>query len=408
MVVFQFGRVGTHLQGAVVSVSAAVPSCEVRAGAKVLHICSDFARQSIYDQLVTHLDELGIEQLVYVPVRTQAELEAGRNRNLVRTRFRFAHVLRPAHRVFFNAKVRRVYDDVIAHGDPKAFDLVHAHFLYSDGAVALRIFRASGIPFVVAVRNTDVNVFMRLRPDLLRVCCEIIEQAQRVIFITPSYLEPVVARLPRLVGAALRRKAVVVPNGVAPFWLDAEPAPFPVLGEQLRLLYVGDFSRNKNVANTIRAAALAARSRPVRLTLVGAGGNGEATVSTMLASGAYPFVIKLGRIDEPRRLLDIYRQHDIFVMPSFRETFGLVYLEALSQGLPIVYSRGQGVDGYFEPHTVAEAADPHDPVDINAAISSVSERLDAIRPACRASIGPFSWPRIARTYADIYRAVSSS
>ena len=39
-------------------------------------------------------------------------------------------------------------------------------------------------------------------------------------------------------------------------------------------------------------------------------------------------------------------------MPSRYETFGLVYGEAMSQGLPIIYSKGQGVDGYFKEGTV--------------------------------------------------------
>ena len=39
----------------------------------------------------------------------------------------------------------------------------------------------------------------------------------------------------------------------------------------------------------------------------------------------------------------IYRENDIYVMPSIIETFGLVYAEAMSQGLPVIYTRGQGL-----------------------------------------------------------------
>ena len=42
------------------------------------------------------------------------------------------------------------------------------------------------------------------------------------------------------------------------------------------------------------------------------------------------------------------RKNDIFIMPSYHETFGLVYAEAMSQGLPVIYTKGQGFDGFFE------------------------------------------------------------
>jgi glycosyltransferase involved in cell wall biosynthesis len=63
--------------------------------------------------------------------------------------------------------------------------------------------------------------------------------------------------------------------------------------------------------------------------------------------------------DELLELIDIYRANDIFVMPSFTESFGLVYAEAISQGLPVVYSIGQGFDRQFPEGEVGYHADPN-------------------------------------------------
>ncbi|MBZ2174079.1 glycosyltransferase [Schnuerera sp. xch1] len=46
-----------------------------------------------------------------------------------------------------------------------------------------------------------------------------------------------------------------------------------------------------------------------------------------------------------KELVNHYRDPDIFVMSSKYGTFGLVYAEAMSQGLPVIYIRGQGFDG---------------------------------------------------------------
>lgn len=368
----------------------------------VLHLCSDFARQPLYNELVTHLEALGLRQFVYVPIRTREEDGVNRNEALNNVRYRFAYILRPRHRLLFRTKIRRAFADLVAHARISDFDVVHAHFLYSDGGLALKLKREFGVPYIVAVRNTDVNAFMRLRPDLRWICHDIIEGASRIVFVTPAYTEIVRRYVPARARSSFDRKVCIVPNGLADFWHRNAGVPPRNADGTLKLLYVGDFSRNKNIRNTLRAAALLRQRRPVTLTLVGGGGDGEREIESLLAGGDYPFVTRVPRITDRERLLAIYREHDIFVMPSFRETFGLVYLEALSQGLPVIYSRGQGVDGYFARGLVGEAVEPSDPADISIKIESLAQRLEQMRAACVEQVRRFSWPEISRTYVGLY------
>jgi hypothetical protein len=213
---------------------------------RLLHICSDYAKQRVYRELVTQLDALGVRQFIYVPVRSTAELDANRNDDLRQGDYRFSHVLKPRHRLFFRAKVRAVLRDLLSYVAPGDLDLTHAHFLYSDGAVALKIEERYGVPYVVTVRNTDVNVFMRYRPDLIKLCWKIVAHARHVVFIAPAYRELLIARAPSALREDLRRKARIVPNGVGDFWLGqgADREPVTREADTLRLLYVGDFSRN--------------------------------------------------------------------------------------------------------------------------------------------------------------------
>jgi len=144
---------------------------------------------------------------------------------------------------------------------------------------------------------------------------------------------------------------------------------------------------------------------PVELTLVGGGGNGDAQIRRSLAGGKYPFAKFVGRIDDRNELRELYREHEIFVMPSLTETFGVVYLEALSQNLPILHSQGQGVGGFFIQSRVSEAVDPLDPNDIARGIEHLYERLDEIRGQCFGEASRFGWARIATQYDELYRAV---
>lgn len=367
----------------------------------VLHVCGDFAKQQIYTQLVAHLARQGVAQVVYAPVRT-AEEAAWSAPELAGVPCHVRHILSLRDRFLFRAKVRRVVHDIPGQVDMATVRLVHAHFLYSDGAVALELKRQFGVPFIVAVRNTDVNAFMRYRPDLARTRDRILAEAEKVVFLSHAYESFLAQRMGRGLRQRVEAKSTIVPNGIREDWLADVP---PLAGRDplsLRLLYVGDFSSNKNIPALLDAVGLLAESRDVRLTLVGGGGGGAEQVARLLRSGRFPFAENAGRVDDPRELRGIYRDHDVFVMVSHFETFGVVYIEALSQGLPIVHSRGQGVDGYFEPATVAEAANPRDPKDIAACIDAVAARLPGIRGRCVEEARRFDWSHIATTYSVIY------
>jgi glycosyltransferase involved in cell wall biosynthesis len=374
-------------------------------GGAVLHLCSDFAQQRIYTGLVSNLERSQVSQVVYSAVRSQREAEWTAP-ELVGIPCHIRKVLAPRHRLLFRSKVRRVTRDLSSRIDLSGVRVVHAHFLYSDGAVALRLQESSGVPYMVAVRNTDLNAFMRYRPDLYRLRDRVLARASRVVFLSHVYRQMLLDRLGPRIRERVACKSVVIPNGVSRAWLEPPPPRPSDAARTLRLLYVGDFSRNKNILRVLEAAALLAARREVALTLVGGGGDGATGVEAQIASGRFPFTRWLGRVDDPTALREIYRRHDVFVMPSRLETFGVVYVEALSQGLPIVHSRGQGVDGYFEPGTVAEAVDPDDPADIAAKVAALADRLPAIRESCVREARRFDWTAIARSYADLYDAVA--
>lgn len=368
---------------------------------RVLHICSDYAKQRLYRNLVVALDGQKIEQIVYVPVRSEREINNNLPIECTDIQFRFAHVLRLYHRVFFRSKVAAVVADLMNNIDVEKCALIHAHFLFSDGAVARRLQRKFGTPYIVAVRNTDINVFMKYRPDLRWLCWDILRNAAQVVFLSPLYEAKLKGMVPPDLRADLDKKSRVIPNGLDHYWLENTNSEERFHNE-LRLLYVGDFSRNKNIMGSIEATGLLNEGTPTTLTLAGDGGDGEQMVDDLLAREECAFVSRIGRIDDHVQLRAIYGAHDILVMPSFFETFGVTYVEALSQGLPVVHSRGQGVDGYFPEGSVAEAVDPSDPVSIVEGIRKLSERLPGLREQCVHESQRFGWDLISGNYKDLY------
>ena len=114
-----------------------------------------------------------------------------------------------------------------------------------------------------------------------------------------------------------------------------------------------------------------------------------------------PNVVYHGKLVK-EELIDVYRSCNIYLMPSHYETFGLVYAEALSQGLPVLYTKGQGFDGQFEDGEVGYAVVSTDANDIKDKILKVIENYDKILPNIQHCLEKFKWDKIAKQYADLY------
>ena len=94
---------------------------------------------------------------------------------------------------------------------------------------------------------------------------------------------------------------------------------------------------------------------------------------------------------DKEEVIKYYNQSDIFVMPSLHETFGLVYAEALSQGLPIIYSQGQGIDGFFTEGQVGYHVRSKHPEDIVKAVEDIVSSYDVISSRAKEASQFFSF-----------------
>src|SRR5690606_9127918 len=131
------------------------------------------------------------------------------------------------------------------------------------------------------------------------------------------------------------------------------------ISNPLELIYVGNFNKGKKIDKVILAVkALNDSNNHCHLTIIGGGGQLVKKIDKQIQKNK-KYYTYLGKIKDKRQLAALLRRSDIFVMPSKNETFGLVYIEALSQGIPVVYGRKYGIDG-MHSHNIGEAADGDD------------------------------------------------
>ena len=376
----------------------------------ILHITNDFFGSSVYRNLVMSIDELGSKQVIYSPVRSDITKDivelSNRNSKVICSYILNYHI----DRLLYPYKIFKIYRDIQKKVDFSKIDLIHAHTWYSDGGVAYLLSKKYNVPFVCAIRSTDLNVFHKKLFYIRPFGIKILESAKSIFLISESYKEKLLTEptLKKIKGS-LNRKIHVLPNGIDKFWLEninkfKNDTVEDKSQHRVDLIYVGTFIPRKHLL-LIQQAVIAINKEfaelSVHLNIVGGGGKHEEQVLELVKQ--YPcYFTYYGKIYDKDVLRDLYRKCNFFVMPSSTETFGLVYVEAMLQGLPILYTQGEGIDGFYS-NDIGEKVSIPSVTEIKSKIikmigneSNYYIPLDLIKKN-------HDWAEIAKKYIDIYR-----
>ncbi|MBI2013539.1 MAG: glycosyltransferase family 4 protein [Candidatus Colwellbacteria bacterium] len=105
---------------------------------------------------------------------------------------------------------------------------------------------------------------------------------------------------------------------------------------------------------------------------------------------------------------EIYRKADVFVLPSISEAFGLVNLEAMASGVPVVATNVGGVPNVVKDGVVGFLVPPKDSQAIAQAVIKILEDdqlREKMRENCLAWVKNFTWDKIAKQYLEFYQKV---
>lgn len=371
---------------------------------KILHICNGFAGSKVHSNLSKCLDSIGIEQIIYCPVREERLVGSNRFDGKA-IDYAYSYCIKPWYKYVFHYKAFKLYKDLKRKVDLRNVYFIHAHTLFSDGVLAYKAYKEYGIKYCVAIRNTDINDYIRLLKHTYSTGRKILLNAERIFFISEGLkIQFIKSCFVKPILGKIQDKFVVQPNGIETFWHDH-------ISTEKRtghdILYVGDFSANKNVARLAQAVIELRKEKgfeDVKLKIVG--GESQNTIhvndgqTQKMIDDNPEVIIGLGKIYDKSKLADVMKSCSVFAMVSIYETFGLVYLEALSQNLPVVFTKGQGIDGMFD-ETIGIGVNPLSIVDIKNAIKTILEKHDFFSNA-NVDFQKFDWNEIAEYYKCMY------
>jgi phosphatidylinositol alpha-mannosyltransferase len=199
----------------------------------------------------------------------------------------------------------------------------------------------------------------------------------------------------------------IVPNGI-----DVEafrPGHGPIRhlrDEHVNVLFVGRLEKRKGLRDLVRAFEyMQARVPRSRLIIVGDGPL-RSTVESYVAGHHVRNVVMAGHV--PNAVLPrYYCTADIFCSPATGgESFGIVLLEAMASGLPVVATEIPGYLSVLEPGVDSLAVRPKRAAELGAALTVVARDADLRRrlgQAGRTKAQRYSWPLVTTQVLDVYR-----
>lgn len=373
---------------------------------KILHIANGYSQSKLYKELISKLIKFIDLQYVFVPLRDSKSFDKFKIKNKKVIFFYSLIITSFFYRIFFPLKIRKSVKAINKNTNVSNYNVLHAHSLFSDGAVAMKFFKRYKIPFIIAVRNTDINIFLKYLLYLKPLGKKILKQSSKIVFLSDSYKNRLKNIYPKI-AHVIDNKSIVIPNGVNDFWIEnISIASKNITNNQIHILYVGEIRKNKNIINSIKAIDLLKDKYNIFFTIVGEGLFDEKEYLDEIKL----FIknknnIKIYKAVEKEELLKFYRNSHIFLMPSYTESFGLVYVEALSQGLPVIYTKNEGFDNIFDEGKVGFHVEPSNIEDISNKIELVINNYSKIQKNTYKEVEKFDWNKISEIYFNIYKTI---
>jgi glycosyltransferase involved in cell wall biosynthesis len=289
------------------------------------------------------LERLGHEVAILAPDYAQAEAHG-----------EFELIRLPARTIFFDPEDRlitgRALTEVLPRLAARHWDVIHIHTPFQAHRLGVRLSRLTGRPTVETYHTyfeQYVGHYLPWAPaPLLRGFAR--WASRRLCHAVDHLIVPSQQMVEVLERYGVRTPATVLPTGIdLGEFAGGDGAAFRAAGgiapDQPTLVTVSRLALEKNIDFLLEVARRLIGEFPsLQFVIAGEGPDAERLKQRSAALGLSAHVRFFGNLDRRTRLLDCYRAGDVFVFASPTETQGLVLIEAMALGVPIVSTAVMG------------------------------------------------------------------
>jgi glycogen synthase len=276
----------------------------------------------------------------------------------------------PPYGVRFSHHLARVAEFILTDLDKRGIvpDLIHAHKFTIEGLVTQRVAEGAGCGYIASIwGDTDRRIF-EAKPGL--------RATFRTIASNAACLLPAAPWTGDYFAAALQ----LDPGRfeVLPIITKADAIFPPTLCDSPRLISVFAFDswKRKGVPVMAKAVAEARKSIPgLTLDIYGRGSpKSLIDMTAQISEAGVEDCVSLSPALDHGEVQAAMNGYAGFVLPSRPETYGMVFVEAVLAGVPILWSQLEAVDGLFDPADVGYRCNPSSPDDVAAGMLHLIEK----------------------------------
>lgn len=287
--------------------------------------------------------------------------------------------------------------------DYHKLQVLHMHYALPHATAAYlarEMLRPQRVCIATTLHGTDITL-VGAHPSFHRITRFSIERSDRVTAVS-GFLALETRRL-----FDVTKPIDVIPNFVDPEQFRPERACLPRThfaphGEAI-VMHASNFRPVKRLDTVVEAFARIRRRLPARLVLVGDGPERARAEHWARAAGILGDIAFLGNQECVEDLLPLA---DVFLLPSAHESFGLVALEAMSAGVPVVVTKVGGTGEVVEDGVCGYLVDPDDPEECAARclelLDSPEKRREFGRRGRERAVREFHVDAIVPLYEKVY------
>jgi N-acetyl-alpha-D-glucosaminyl L-malate synthase BshA len=285
-------------------------------------------------------------------------------------------------------------------------DILHVHYAIphaASGYLARQMVGPERLKLITTLHGTDITLVGQ-EPAFFPITRFLIEQSDAVTAVS-SFL----ARETREVFQ-VDRPVSVIPNFVdtrrfRPLEDRDRRARYAGEAEAL-LVHASNFRAVKNLPAVVEVFAAVAAVRPARLLLLGDGPEREPALARLRELGLADRVTAPGLVEDLAALLPLA---DLLLLPSRHESFGLIALEAMSCGVPVIATDRGGTDEFIDDGINGYLRDPDDvPGMVRAALDLLADpdlHRHLVEEARRDAVERFGSRCVLKQYIELYDEV---
>lgn len=287
---------------------------------------------------------------------------------------------------------RRLYQDF-------KYDIIHAHVALPDGHAAYLLKKSYPLPFIVTIHGQDLQSTLHKGKSCCARLDEVLGDSDTIITVS-SKLKNIIK------GKSYFAKTTVINNGID--LNECRPAGL-IDNNAVRLVSVSNLKKTKGIDLNLQAlAALVHKYPSIQYIIVGDGEERRNLEDLTDSLGLRCHVSFMGRLPHSEAIRQVAGA-DLFCLPSWQEGFGVVYIEAMALGVPVIGVRGEGIEDVIISGQNGLLVEPQNVQDLTRAIDTLLSRQDFSRKLAEAGrdtvLKGYTWEQNALQTMAVYRKV---